>query len=65
MNAEQRIKLQLGELIMQLAMLSADNEAKDEKIKELEAKLPPQDDNGAAAKTSNIRGGLSSQTSKA
>jgi len=42
MNAEQRIKLQIGELVVQLAMVSADNEAKDARIKELEAKLPPE-----------------------
>lgn len=39
MNAEQRIRLQLGELVVQIAVLAADNEAKDARIKELEASL--------------------------
>lgn len=42
MNAEQRIKLQIGELIVQLAVASADNEAKAIRIAELEAKLAEQ-----------------------
>ena len=39
MTADQRVKLQIGELVVQICVAAAEAEAKDARIRELEAQI--------------------------